>query len=490
MLPNEQLALYKRFAGEACLAPTKMPVESHSDAERLEQALISLISDTSPRHIDEAATSAAQDILFDGLATGVAGAESPYQRPLLKVVEHWGKGATCRVLGQSKRLPPASAAFMNAFQMHCLEFDAVHETAVAHVATAPIAALLAALDECVHEVSGTRLLNALCVGIEVAATLGVAADAPLGFFRPATTGVFGAAAAVASLRGFDAARAQTCLAYALSFASGTMQPHEEGMPTLPIQLAQAARAGLMATELAEMDIPTSQAPVSGRFGYLAMFESKVSLEGLEAQIAAPWRVTQMSIKPFPSGRATHGGVEATLRLREQGLRAACLESLELAAPPLINQLVNRPSTPDMNSNYARLCFPYVAAVALRRGQVGIEDFSTDKIADPNIRALADKVSMRTNQVTDPAAFTPQRLVAKCSDGSTSRIDIQHLLGSPEHRLSAHQLRAKANSCLTSGGLGADHTGMLSEAIAKLVTSRDCRKLHHCLNPVTNATSNA
>ena len=467
-----------------------MRLETPSEAVKLEHALVSLIGDTTPAHLGKAAISSAQNILLDGLAIGAAGAESPYQRPLLKVVEGWGHSANCRVLGRSECLPPASAAFMNAFQMHCLEYDAVHEASVAHVATSPIAALLAELDQSAREVSGTRLLTALCVGIEVAATLGVAADAPLGFFRPATSGVFGTAAALASFRGFDKARARTCLAYALAFAAGTMQPHEEGMPTLPIQLAHAARAGLLAAELAETGIPTPKAPLSGKFGYLAMFESKVSLDGLEAQIAKPWRVTQMSLKPFPSGRATHGGAEAVLKLRDQGLRAAHLESLQLGAPPLINQLVNRPAAPDMNSNYARLCFPYVAAVALRCGEIGIGDFNADRIADPDTQTLARKVSLSTNQVTDPAAFAPQHLVAKHRDGSITRIDVEHLLGSPENPMSAQQLREKVNACLTWAGLPSDRAGALAKVIRQVWTSKDCRALHQHLIPTTSTSCNA
>ena len=73
-----------------------------------------------------------------------------------------------------------------------------------------------------------------------------------------------------------------------------------------------------------------------------MFESKVSTLGLVDRLSNPWRVTELSLKPFPSGRATHGGIEAMLALRVRGLSTENLASAELLAPPLVNQLVQSP----------------------------------------------------------------------------------------------------------------------------------------------------
>jgi 2-methylcitrate dehydratase PrpD len=50
------------------------------------------------------------------------------------------------VIGCAQRLPAISAAFVNAFQIHCLEWDAVHEPAVVHALSVVTAALMASLD--------------------------------------------------------------------------------------------------------------------------------------------------------------------------------------------------------------------------------------------------------------------------------------------------------------------------------------------------------
>ena len=418
-------------------------------SDGLQDALARVVSDTSSADIPKNVVEAAERIVLDTIAIGIAGARAPYRDALWSAVHGWGSEGRCHMLGEQLRLPAPSAAFINTFQMHCLEFDAVHEAAVAHVATAPVAALLAEIDTHNEPVCGQRFLTALIVGVEVAATLGLAAEAPLTFFRPATTGVFGAAAAIGSLRGFDVDAANRSFAYALASAAGTMQAHEEGMPTLPIQLANAARAGLIAADLAETGIPTAKQAIAGKFGYLALFESKASTTGLLQRIAAPWRISEMAIKPYPSGRATHGGIEAMRALRGRGLRAENLDTATLIAPPLINQLVNRPAHQDMNANYARLCFPYVAACALRDDCVTIDDFSPNALCDAETLSIAEKIEVRTSDIDDPSAFTPQRLVAVTQDGERRETNVEHLLGAPEHPMSDAQSIRKLEDCLRS-----------------------------------------
>ena len=98
-------------------------------------------------------------------------------------------------------------------------------------------------------------------------------------------------------------------AYALAFASGTMQAHAEGKPALPIQIANAARAAVMAVDLAEAGLPGPEASLEGPFGYLTLFEAAHDLTPL-TDPASGFRIAEVSWKPFPTGRAAHGGIVA------------------------------------------------------------------------------------------------------------------------------------------------------------------------------------
>ncbi|MDE0061576.1 MAG: MmgE/PrpD family protein [Gammaproteobacteria bacterium] len=445
--------------------------------------LVSFVTATRFRDVPPSAVGAAQAFLMDSLAVGVAGKPHPHRKAVVKVASGWGEGADARVLGDGLRLPAAAAAFVNAYQMHCLEFDCVHEQAVAHVMTAVAPAALAECERCAAPVNGQQLLTALVLGVEVASLLGLAATAPLTFFRPATVGVFGAAAAVGVLRGFDAARMRDCLGHALSQAAGTMQAHEEGKPTLPLQIAGAARAGLVAADLAAAGIPAPQDSLEGRYGYFRLFEESWDAGGLIDGLGDVWQVTRLSHKPWPSGRATHGGIEGVLQLRADGVTTANLAKLTLAAPPLIHQLVIRPPAPAMDVNYARLCFAYVGAVALCEGSVSLDHFSAERLRDPGVLAVAGRFGAELNAVSDPAAFVPQALTAELRDGSCRTVPVDAVPGSPECPLDEAACRAKADACLQGIYGGSIRGEVLAESVSALPGSPDASRV---LDPVTGA----
>ena len=161
-------------------------------------------------------------LLADTLAVGAAGVSAPGADGVFKTAASWGSGGDARLLAREARLPAASAAYVNAFQIHCLEWDAVHEPAVVHALSVVTAALLAAVDR-KPGVSQDDALAALAVGVDVASGLGIAAYTGLTFFRPATAGLIGAALAVARIEGLRRAQFDDVLGLAYSHCAGTMQ---------------------------------------------------------------------------------------------------------------------------------------------------------------------------------------------------------------------------------------------------------------------------
>src|SRR6185312_11321247 len=123
----------------------------------------------------------------------------------------------------------------NGFQAHCQEYDCVHEPAVLHPMATLLSAALAWADR-EGGVSGADLLVAVAVGVDVAAGLGVAAKSGLRFFRPATSGGFGAAAALGRLARLPEDEIAGLFGLQLAQASGTMQAHVEGNIALPMQV--------------------------------------------------------------------------------------------------------------------------------------------------------------------------------------------------------------------------------------------------------------
>ncbi|QLC23089.1 MmgE/PrpD family protein [Parasphingopyxis sp. CP4] len=402
---------------------------------------------SSDHALPDSARAASLRLLADTLAGGAAGAMSDEAQHLLSAVRNWGEGGKARLIGLEDRLPAPSAAWFNGFAVHCLEWDAVHEPAVVHALSVATAALLAASDR----QGGSDpdvFLTALAVGVDIASGMGVAATGAMEFFRPATAGVIGASLAVARLEGLAPERFADVLGLAYSQAGGTMQAHVEASVALPLQIGNAARAAITAVDLAKAGMDGPHDGIEGPFGYFELFEPG-DLSRYTDRIGARWLIEEVSTKPFPSGRASHG-VLGTIdnMLRAGELDANAVASVDIAAPPLINRLVGRPYTPDMAPSYARLCLAFLLPLMLRDGIVNPACFTPDQFTDPALRALAEKVTVRLDDNPDPNALAPQQLAITLTDGSRIERIITDNLGSPDAPMSADQAAAKYDLCRT------------------------------------------
>ena len=389
------------------------------------------------------AREAAKTFVADALAVGIAGARAPWRREVLDMAS--GGPAEATVWGGGGRIPLASAAMVNAFQVHSQEFDPVHETAVVH----PLAAVLAGAlgwAERYGGVSGEALLRAVIAGADVAATLGLCSRAPMRFFRPANCSGFGATAALAMLAGLDEAQTRSALGIYYGQCAGTMQAHIEASPQLAMQMGFAARGAVTAIELARRGMPGPRASISGPFGYFALFDGAADPAPFE-ELGRVWRLAELSHKPFPSGRATHGGIDGLQRLiASHGIIAAQVKSGRFLVPPLTHRLVGRRPEPQMSVAHARLCLAYCAAVTLRRGTVGLGDFTSEALAEPETLALAARLDVIADANPDPNALHPVQVELDLANGRTIACDVAEVLGSPARPLSAAAARGKFTTC--------------------------------------------
>ncbi len=422
--------------------------------------------------VPEAARVAAKTFIADTLAVGIAGTQTPWRGEILDMLAGIGEAPETTVLAGGERLPLMHAAMLNAYQIHGQEFDCVHEAAVVH----PMAAVLPTLlgwSQREGGVSGARLIRAVAVAVDVAATLGLCSRAPMRFFRPANTGGLGATVGLAMLAGLDGEQLRDAIGIYYSQCSGTMQAHAEGTPQLAMQMGFAARSAVTAVELARRGMPGPRAPITGEFGYFALFDGKADPAPFD-QLGERWRITELSHKPFPSGRATHGGIDGLQRLmKEDGVTADRVVACRFHVPPLTARLVARSAVEGMTASYARLCLPYVAAVCLRRGTVGLDDFTPAALKDTDTLRMARRLTVIEDDNPDPNALLPQRVEIDLAEGRTVAAAITSVLGSPERPLSCEGARAKFKDCWQSvQDLPSEQGDALWDAVFALETLDD------------------
>jgi 2-methylcitrate dehydratase PrpD len=441
------------------------------------------------RHgVPPAARNAAKAFIADTLAVGAAGLATPWRGEVFDMLAEIGGTGEATVLGGGERLPLAHAAMLNAYQIHGQEFDCVHEGAVVHPMAAVVPALLGWAER-ESGVSGARLLRAVVVAVDVAATLGMCSRAPMRFFRPANAGGFGATAGLAMLAGLGAEQLRDAVGIYYGQCAGTMQAHAEGTPQLAMQIGFAARSAVTAVALARRGMPGPRAPITGDFGYFALFDGAADPAPFD-QLGSSWRITEVSHKPFPSGRATHGGIDALQQLmRQHGVTAGEVVACRLRVPPLTARLIGRPAAERMTAGYARLCLQYVGAVCLRRGTVGLEDFTPAALADPATLALARRLVVMPDDNPDPNAMAPLRVEVDLAAGRTVAVDAKQVLGSPARPLSAEAARAKFDACLHSvPNLSVTSGAALWDAVWGIETREDVGHLAALTAPAAKGIS--
>src|SRR5262249_33923090 len=165
------------------------------------------------------------------------------------------------------------------------------------------------------------------------------------------------------------------------------------------------------------------------------------------ELGRVWRICEMSHKPWPTGRATQGGLDGLQQLiAEHGIDAGNVNAGRILVLPLTHRLVGRPPQPEMTVAYAPLCLSYVGAVCLRHGTVGLGDFTSETLTDPETLVLARRLSIIADGNPDPNALHPVRVELDLADGRNVTCEVREVLGSPARPLSDEAARAKFLAC--------------------------------------------
>jgi aconitate decarboxylase len=399
------------------------------------------------RDLSSDAVGAARTAILDTLGVGLAGSSEAMAGDLADLHAGAGGVGEARVWGNGKRLPAAAAAMCNAYQVHNAEFDCLHEEAVVHAMTVVLPAAIAVAERR-NGVSGEQLITAIALGVDIAAGLGAAASTGLRFFRPATAGAFGAAAAVGKLVDLDQAGMVNAFSIAYGQLCGTMQAHAEGSGLLAMQMGFNARNAVLACDLAERGFAGPKNVLEGPFGYFSLFERAGTPARVAEQLGRRWFITELAYKRFPSGRATHGIIEACLSLRRlHDIQAGTIDRVSARVPPLVHRLVGRPSAEQMDANYARLSASYIAAFALLTGHVGRDAFTQQAFRSAKVQDLARRILIEVLDAGDPNALTPIEVEISLSSGARYATRLEVVYGNPAKPLSrADHLEKFCRNC--------------------------------------------
>ncbi|MFT4192862.1 MAG: MmgE/PrpD family protein [Comamonas sp.] len=357
-------------------------------------------------HDDAGAIAAARDGVLDFLASAIPGAADPAWRKLAGVLTP-GAG-TARAIGLADPVDAATAALLNGYAGHALDFDDVHSSVRGHPGTVLLPALFALADSR-PEASALDLLGAYVVGVEAMARLGLALGSrhyETGFHNTATLGTLGAAAACAHLLRLDASATENALGLAATQSSGLRL--QFGSEAKPLHAGLAARAGLFAAQLAQAGLQGAPGALDAPIGFLDAYgfgaaEAARAIDGW----GQPWQIVAPGLyfKPYACCTATHYAADAALALRaEHGLQASDIAAASVTFPPGGDTplTVRDPE----NGLEARFCVEYVLAAAFTDGTLGLALFD-ERPARADLRAFARRIERRVDAAAPRASTDPR-----------------------------------------------------------------------------------
>jgi 2-methylcitrate dehydratase PrpD len=412
----------------------------------------------------------AKDHLLDTIGVTCAGLSEPQAQAVVGVVKRWGGAAEAGVLGMQLRLPAPKAAFLNALHARLHTFDDTHDAGPAHPGAAVVAGALAAAEAA--NASGRTLIEAVLAGYEiatrVAATLGATHYAN-GFHNTGTSAPFGAAAAAAKARGFEAAETTAALGLAGEAAIGIRQyQHDGSMLDTALNGARGAELGVSAAEMAKAGLSGPIGVLDGQWGVLRVMAGGPA-EGLTENLGTRWEFADTVLKPFASCRFTHGPVAA---LRAAGLDHRLIAAVEISTFRQSIDVSDRPAP--RNRAEAILSHQTAAAMVLLGKPILPRDY--DRL-DDGVARLASRVQVRHDPALDqeyPARW-PHRIVVTLDDGAQVILDSAH----PPHAdatLTHAKFRALAGPVL--GAQAAERVVALIQRLESLPNLRPLFDLLH------------
>jgi 2-methylcitrate dehydratase PrpD len=450
-------------------------VQADHNAPPVTQILAEFVANHPSRGWSDEVDHEAHRTFLNWLGCAVGAAHHEAVVAALAAVQVLQPSAQASIAGRAERVDIASAALLNGISSHTFDFDDTHLKTIIHPA-GPVASALLALAE--HTgASGRQLIDALVIGIDVACRMGNTMypdHYDRGWHITGTTGVLGAAAGCARLLGLDVERTRMALGIAASQPVGLRE--QFGTMTKPFHPGGAARAGLMSALMAQHGFTASPRALEAPRGFAQVLSTKTAWNEITDDLGRRFEISFNSYKPFACGIVIHPSIDACVQLREQGVRAEDVQSIELRVHSLVLELTGKKEPAD--GLQGKFSVYHGCAAGLIFGQATEDEYADDIVNRPDMVALRRKVVATVDDSIDEASAD---VTAVLNDGRRVHVFVENAIGSLQKPMTDAALEAKFSG-MSDAILGAARTRQLLDACWTLGDAADVRALAALTRP--------
>ena len=384
---------------------------------------------------------------------------------------------TVPVPGRTRRADLLDATFLGGTAAHGIELDDGYRQGSVHPGCTVIPAALSVAYE--RHANGRALIEAVVAGYETAIAIARACHPDLrqrGFHPTAACAVFGAAVAVAKLRGLSAQQLANAIGIAASSSGGLFAFVNGGADIKRLHAGHAAREGLQAALLAEQGVEGPPHVLEARDGFMQAFAFGRADKARAIQLppAVPFGITDCYIKPYACCRHIQPAVEAlyTLlndeKIAEGEIHRVDVETYRIAA--------DHAHTGWDDFASAQLSFPYLMGLAARFRDIRLEHFTDEIRSDPAFAEFARKLRVSAPPEIDRLypQLRPAQVTVTTERGTFTRL-AEEALGSRQVPLDDEGLKAKFRA-LVAPGLGSVRTSELAKRLWAIEALDDVSEL--------------
>jgi 2-methylcitrate dehydratase PrpD len=333
--------------------------------------------------------------LLDTVGCALFGSTLDWTRILRRALAGVEPGGPCGLWGTRERWSAPHAALVNGTAAHGFELDDLHPRSILHAGSVTLPAAVA-VAELRGERSGARLLTAVIAGYEVGARVGMSVGAGhllAGWHPTGTHGTFAAAVAAGVMLGLDAEAMSHALGLAGSQSGGLMAA-QYGSMAKRLHAGRAAQSGVYAALLAAEGFTGIDDVLEAEYGgYCTTMAPAYDAAALTAGLGETWETAQIGFKAYPTNGSCHPSIDALLTLRtEHGLCAEDVDSVTLRVSSATKHHVGWPYEP-VSITAAQMNLPYIAGAVLTDGMASIDQFTPERIRDPELLKRSARVSV-------------------------------------------------------------------------------------------------
>lgn len=330
---------------------------------------------------------------LDLLSAGLAGFQLGLYRPLFEIL---GGKEEATVWGAGVKYPLRDAALLNSFMSHSTYMEDGSRFTGGHPSSTVIPAVLA-LGE-TRKSNGKEIILSVIVGYDIFLRLGKAvypSTTVRGFQSTAVVGALGSAASCASLLRLDPERSKNALAIASNLGVGL----KEALKTpdsQPLQVGRSSEGGILSALFAEKGVSGCDAILEN--GFLKAFADQPNEDEILSDLGKKYLIEETYVKIHGGCRGNHAPTDVIQSLvREHNLLPEEIKEIRVKVDSVtMIAEIHHP----VSGIQAQFSIPFSIAVAILDGNASLYQFTDEKVNDPRVRELMEKVSVELDKSLD------------------------------------------------------------------------------------------